>query len=108
MTKTLPLYEGARMCVRSGFCCKQAPCPFGTWSEEKHQCIHLQFNGKYECGIFDEIVNRSQKEWEIAPAFGAGCCSPLNSDRQAIIRRMREATSSANGNVSRIITKHTQ
>lgn len=36
------------------------------------------------CSIAHEIMG--QPGWEIAPAFGAGCCSSLNSDRLAIIR----------------------
>jgi len=68
-------------CLRSGFCCKQAPCPFGKWNEAKTQCEYLVGDepGGYECGIYDEIVQ--QPGAELVPAFGAGCCSNLNSDR---------------------------
>lgn len=75
----LPLYPGARMCINSGYCCRQAPCPFGEWDEKKHQCKHLTEDNK--CGIYEEIIARPVPEWYVAPAFGAGCCSPLNPDR---------------------------
>lgn len=94
--KSLPLYPGARQCVRSGFCCKQGPCPFGTYDEVAKQCIHLKKDkdGRYECGIYEQIVG--SPGWEFAPAFGAGCCSPFNEDRQRIIK---EAIDRANGTV---------
>ena len=88
MTKELlPLYPGARPCVRSGYCCKKAPCGYGTWDAGKTQCAYLQkdADGRYECGIIDKIVG--SPGWQISPAFGAGCCSPLNSDRLGILAR---------------------
>ncbi len=95
MKKSLPLYPGAKPCVRSGYCCKQAPCAFGKWSELKHQCEHLQKDeeGRYECAIYDEIVDKPG--WEFNPAFGAGCCSPLNSDRDKIEADRRAAGDTA-------------
>ena len=90
MIKELPLavINGipAKMCVRSGFCCKQAPCGFGEWDAAKKQCKHLgqDDDGRYQCNIADQIVK--DPTWVFSPAFGAGCCSPLNSDRQRIIR----------------------
>ena len=84
----LPLYEGAKPCVRSGYCCKQSPCQFGQWNEEKHQCDHLVTqNNQYHCNIADEIMSRPG--WEMNPAFGAGCCSPFNTDRQEILKNAR-------------------
>lgn len=84
----LPLYEGAKPCVRSGYCCKKSPCQFGQWNEEKHQCDHLGIeNGQYKCNIIDEIITKPG--WEINPAFGAGCCSPLNSDRLRILKNVK-------------------
>ena len=80
--KTLPLYHEARPCVRSGYCCKKAVCPFGEMSDEG--CVHLAGDGpgEYRCAIAEYIT--TQPGWTHSPAFGAGCCSPFNSDREAI------------------------
>jgi hypothetical protein len=86
----LPLYPGARPCVRSGFCCKQAPCGFGKWNDAKTQCAHLEHgtDGRYVCAIVDDIMK--DPTWVVSPAFGAGCCSPMNLDRRQIIANMRK------------------
>lgn len=92
----LPLAENASPCVNSGFCCKIAPCPFGeVVSETDRSCkflVKIEQKGKhprYVCGKYEEIIR--QPGWEFAPAFGAGCCSPLgNTDRAAILKEMRE------------------
>ena len=62
-------------CVRSGYCCKQSACPWGTWDEEAHQCIHLEGDhpGEYACGIYAEIaakeadspINMFGSGWEV-------------------------------------------
>lgn len=72
-------------CVRSGYCCKAAPCPFGKWNAAKTQCEHLKGPGlgRYSCGIYDEIILQPGSA-EFGPAFGAGCCSPLNTDRRIV------------------------
>lgn len=88
------LMDGLRLtvqhpqCVRSGYCCKQGPCPFGEWDEEKTQCKFLIGDepGKYACGIFDEIKGKPGAE--SAPAFGVGCCSGLNDDRLELLRML--------------------
>jgi hypothetical protein len=82
----LRLHPGAGPCIRSGWCCKQAPCPFG----EGKPCNHLVEigGGRYECGIADWIV--TQPGWEEAPAFGAGCCSSLNPDRARLLGKTEE------------------
>lgn len=77
--------------MRSGHCCKQAPCPFGTWDPIKKQCAHLIVDRvlapgveQHACGIYAEIVGKPGAE--ISPAFGAGCCQPLfNEARSKII-----------------------
>ena len=68
-------------CVRSGFCCKQGVCPFGTWDPAAHQCAHLIGDrpGNYECGIYEDIRRHESAVW--SPAFGSGCSSTLNPDR---------------------------
>lgn len=85
-----------RQCVRSGFCCKQAPCAFGEWDAVKRQCRHLEIDREiapgvvtHRCGIYAEISGKPGAE--ISPAFGAGCCSPMfNENRSAIIRVTKE------------------
>jgi hypothetical protein len=73
-------------CERSGFCCKQGVCPFGTWDKEKHQCAHLvgESAGEYECGIYEQIIKHPSSEF--SPAFGAGCSSALNPDRMRLFQ----------------------
>ena len=67
-------------CIRRGYCCKQAPCPYG----EGVPCIQLGGDkpGEHFCKIHDYIVQ--QPGAEFSPAFGAGCCSTLNSDRRSL------------------------
>ena len=79
-------YTRHRACVRSGYCCKQAPCTFGeVKSPDSTQCKHLKGKkpGIYYCGIYEWI--QQQPGNELSPAFNTECCSPLNSDRQRII-----------------------
>lgn len=84
-------------CVRSGFCCKKAPCPFGGWDAERHQCKFLVPDpvskvGQYLCAKFEEI-QQDPSSW-IAPAFGAGCCMTLfNEDRDRILIQLRRQSS---------------
>jgi len=76
-----------RACLNSGFCCKQAPCGFGDWNEDKTQCKHLMGDkpGDYYCGIYAEILKDPTSV--VSPAFGAGCCSPLgNVERDGVIQ----------------------
>lgn len=74
-------------CVRSGFCCKKAPCPYG----EGVPCVHLipdpsSTAGQYLCARYDEISKDPGAYW--SPAFGAGCSSPLfNTDRERVLLR---------------------
>ena len=79
-------------CVRSGYCCKTFPCPFGKWDAAKHQCAYLEGEkmGKYSCGIYDEIMaGMPDNRADISPAFGAGCCSPFNEERQIFISNFK-------------------
>lgn len=106
----LPLYKDAASCVGSGYCCKRGPCPFGSvTSPTNPACIHLtpievkqNEHQRYTCGIYDFII--TQPHWEYAPAFGAGCSSPMfNSDRSTIIR---DINNSADGNAAMSHQKH--
>ena len=89
--KPLPLDPGAVPCVQCGHCCKVRSCGFGEWDEIKKQCKELVDwkNGTYGCRIYRKIIEGKDTSWHCAPAFGAGCCANLNSDRQAIVRRLK-------------------
>ena len=73
-------------CVRSGFCCKKAPCPFG----EGTPCIYLGGDkpGNYYCEKHDEITKDPTSH--ISPAFGGGCSSTLfNLDRNTLLTNQK-------------------
>jgi hypothetical protein len=80
--------------MRSGLCCRTAPCAFGAWDEQAHQCKFLEISEQgdgftiYACGKKTEIEALPEEtgaKWN--PAFGAGCCMPLfNENRDAILR----------------------
>lgn len=96
MNKPLPLWPGdgvmppATPCVQSGFCCRRAPCPFGSWDEKQHKCSFLTDDNL--CAKYDEILAMPVEMWKHAPAFGAGCCMPLfNEARENRIRELRAA-----------------
>jgi hypothetical protein len=77
-------------CVRSGYCCRQAICPFGEWDTGLQRCKYLagSIPGRFSCDRYDEIVAGAPGNGaDLSPAFGAGCCSPLNSDRIALVQR---------------------
>ncbi len=73
-------------CVNSGYCCMVAPCPFGEpTSDSDLRCKFLvpmslskAGTSRYLCGKYEEIIDMPGSE--IAPAFGAGCCSPIGNE----------------------------
>ena len=71
-------------CVKSGYCCKKAPCVFGqVISDTDQSCKFLIGDaiGEHSCGKYEEIH-------AIDPTyFGSGCSSSLNSDRLIVTRR---------------------
>lgn len=71
-------------CVKSGYCCKKAPCVFGqAISDIDQSCKFLigDVIGEHSCGKYEEIH-------AIDPTyFGSGCSSSLNSDRLIVTRR---------------------
>jgi hypothetical protein len=74
-----------RACLRSGACCKKAPCGFGQWNENQSQCAFLgkDETEQYTCLKYAEISQDPSSI--ISPAFGAGCCMPLgNTERDKI------------------------
>ncbi len=77
-------------CVRSGFCCKQKPCPFGeVTSPTNLACKFLGGDtaGQYFCMKYDEIqAGRPDNFADFSPAFNTGCSSTLfNPDRDRVI-----------------------
>ncbi len=71
-------------CVNCGFCCRQDACSFGKWNYTLKQCEYLSFENKQSiCKKYDEIIQYPQAEFN--PAFGAGCCANLNTERHRII-----------------------
>lgn len=88
----------AHACVGSGYCCKQAPCPYGERAPVTGWCIHLTpwtdatiDTPRYRCGRYEFIMQ--QPGSELCPAFGAGCSSPLfNKDRSQILVELRRKT----------------
>ena len=89
MSEELSLWPGASPCVQCGYCCRVRSCGFGAWDETNHRCSELVDlgDGTYGCRKYDEILASKDLSWHISPAFGAGCCSSFNSDRQAILRK---------------------
>ncbi len=79
-------------CVRSGFCCKQAICPYGEWDETVRQCKFLAIDnselGTHICLKHEEITE-IEKDSRY-PMMGSGCSSTLfNEDRDRVIRKLR-------------------
>lgn len=82
-------------CMRSGYCCKKAPCGYGAvTSPTDNSCRFLEEAGEiapgvmqYRCGKYQWIMeNVPEREWKFSPAFGTGCSSPMfNDNRNAII-----------------------
>lgn len=73
MQDDFPVYP----CVGCGYCCRKAQC---GWSVLTHgftnSCPELvQSGGRWRCKASDN------PELAEAVGIGAGCCSPMNSDR---------------------------
>lgn len=82
-----------RACLRSGLCCKSAPCPFGFWDADRHQCIYLivekveQGCPRYTCLQYNYIRSLPTEAMaDLSPAFGAGCCMTLYNEYRDAIR----------------------
>lgn len=71
-----------KSCVRSGYCCKVAPCVYGEWCGNTGRCKFLQFTkgGLAKCSKYYEILK--QPGSDISPAFGAGCSSSIGNERR--------------------------
>lgn len=76
-----------KACIRSGECCKAAPCAYGRWNEDGTQCEFLvgAVAGEYNCGIYSDIVRDPSSV--VSPAFGSGCCRSLfNQSRDRLVK----------------------
>lgn len=81
-------------CMRSGYCCKAAPCLYGeVTSPTNRACKFLEEAGeiapgvmRYACGKYAWIMkNVPESQWKFSPAFGAGCSSPLFNEARNVI-----------------------
>ena len=89
--RPLKLVKGAKECLRCGWCCKRCSCGHGKYVNAEWKCGNLVDNrdGTFSCGIHQGIIDLPPEEWIIIPAFGAGCCSPMNGDRKNLEKRLR-------------------
>lgn len=73
-----------KKCINCGYCCKVAACAFGVYDSQLKACEYLKEikPGLYSCDQFQEILKNPLSKFN--PAFGAGCCSSINSYRQDI------------------------
>jgi hypothetical protein len=89
---TSPCPEGiiTRPCIGCGYCCTKATCAIGVAYydlEATDRCPGLRVvDGTYRCALADQYGDEL--------AIGAGCCSPLNSERQARLQSKRGANNS--------------
>ena len=76
----MDLYPGSRPCVGCGFCCRKAPCILASSSQPP--CSDLvEVDGRWRCGKVQDAHPEARSILLAELAIGAGCCSPLNSDR---------------------------
>jgi hypothetical protein len=79
-----------RPCVGCGYCCKKVPCSLSVYLHADkpwphHECPELIFrDGRWWCKIALEEPELAKEELYI----GAGCCSPLNTERLRYVDRM--------------------
>ena len=77
-------------CIRSGWCCQQAPCPFGeVTSPNNPSCIFLGGDtaGEHFCMKYEEIqAGMPDNMADISPAFNTGCGSALNPVRKQLLQ----------------------
>lgn len=85
--------EPIQPCVKSGYCCKVAPCMFGEWNATKTACKHLAEPndiGQRDCLRYQWIIE-NVPGYEYYPAFGAGCSSVMfNIDRKQVIEQIKQ------------------
>ncbi len=71
-------------CVGCGYCCKKAPCVLGTQEFGMDApCGGLVHRyGRFRCRIILEADGLRAKKLMKDLSRGAGCCSPLHTDRK--------------------------
>ena len=80
-----------RPCVGCGYCCKKAPCVLAsTLGRVKDgKCQELLFSeGRYWCGLMlraPDLDDHDEHWYKVALHAGAGCCSPMNSERRKFL-----------------------
>lgn len=91
-------------CVGCGFECRRGPCGFSnyqmqedglTW-DRKVGCPYLRQVGiQWRCGMYIDGSPELRSAMEQVMGIGEGCSATLfNSDREAMIRRLRSLSSS--------------
>lgn len=82
----MDLYPGSRPCVGCGYCCRKAPCAFSP--SDTPPCPELiEVDGRWRCGKVLRLDGAAREILMDELAVGAGCCSPLNSDRRKYLER---------------------
>lgn len=88
MTEEYPYRE----CVGCGYCCRSAVCIVGRtrYGNIAAPCPLLaRKDGRWRCLAVLEAKGARELHLKSVLAIGAGCCSPLNSDRQEKIKEER-------------------
>jgi hypothetical protein len=73
-------------CVGCGYCCRKAPC--ARASSNQAPCVELvEVDGIWRCGKFLRLDGEAKRIFMEDLGIGAGCCSPLNTDRRKYMGR---------------------
>lgn len=80
-------------CVKSGFCCKVAPCAYGEWNDTKTACKFLAEPneiGQRDCLRYQYIIDNDPFH-QYYPGFGAGCSYiTFNKERHQVIQNIKK------------------
>jgi len=97
--------DGVAQCVGCGFECRRGPCGFSgeqmylegkTW-DKKVGCPYLRQVGiQWRCGMYIDAGPELKQRMEEVMGIGEGCSASLfNSDREAMILRLRSLSASS-------------
>jgi len=97
--------DGVAQCVGCGFECRLGPCGFSgeqmflegkTW-DKKIGCPYLRQVGiQWRCGMYLDAGPELKQRMEEVMGIGQGCSASLfNSDREAMILRLRSLSASS-------------